>query len=157
MPVVHHMMGRPWNKYSSMSLCYKFYKWKKLKSQEQFWKWFVIGGALRSAFIVTGTSPFTSLRWKHHSASLWGSGDSLWLREVWRQAVGLVLVSICALSSVQLLVRVSFAQPEGDRTANCFWHFKYAKRHQLWGGLVFFLLQLYYNYALKCTYKHFIT
>lgn len=65
----HHVTGSPWNKHSGMSARYKSSKWRKLKSQEQFWKWFMIGGALRSAFIVTGTSPFTSLRWQTCSDS----------------------------------------------------------------------------------------
>lgn len=69
MPVGCHVTGSPWNKHSGTSEHYKSSKWKKLKSQEQFWKWFMIGGALRNAFIVTGTSPFTSLRWQTHSAS----------------------------------------------------------------------------------------
>lgn len=82
----HHVTGSPWNKHSGTSAHYKSSKWKKLKSQEQFWKWFMIGGALRSAFIVMGTSPFTSLRWQTHSASLRIPWATLRLRVVWRRA-----------------------------------------------------------------------
>lgn len=156
----HHVTGSPWNKHSGTSAHYKSSKWKKLKSHEQFWKWFMIGGALRSAFIVMGTSPFTSLRWQTHSASLRIPWATLRLRVVWRRApqehAG--WGGACGhVSSTPPVVRVSFAQPEGERIANPFWHWKYAKRHQLRGEGIFSLLQLYHNCAPKCTYKHFIT
>lgn len=142
----HHVTGSPWNKHSGTSACYKSSKWKKLKSQEQFWKWFMIGGALRSAFIVTETSSFSSLRWQTHSASLRISWATLWLYRVQKQAPWELAVGegTPALNQHPPLVRVSFAQPKGKRTANPVWHFKYAKRHQLWSGLFFF----FYSYTI---------
>lgn len=139
MPVGCHVTGSPWNKHSGTSERYKSSKWKKLKSQEQFRKWFMIGGALRNAFIVTGTSPFTSLRWQTHSASLWISQATLWMWAPQKSAGG--WGSYGHFSSIPWVVRVGFEQPKGERTANPFWHFKYEKRHQLWG--VFFPLPFY--------------
>lgn len=151
----HHVTGSPWNKHSGMSARYKSSKWKKLKSQQQFWKWFMIGGALRSAFIVTGTSPFASLRWQTPSASLCISQATLQRWAPWEHA-GWEGGAYGRFSSTPYVVRVSFVLPKAERTANLFWHFEYVKRHQLW-GVLFFLLQLYHKHALKCTYKHFIT
>lgn len=160
----HYVTGSLWNKHSGTLARYKSSKWKKLKSQERFWKWFMIGGALRSAFIVTGTSPFTSLRWETRSASLpisWALPASAGGAEASSSTTTgarWVVGGIWALQQHPTVVRIRFAQPAGERAANLFWHFKYVKRHQLWGGvLFFFLLQLHHNHAPKCTYKHFIT
>lgn len=160
----HYVTGSLWNKHSGTSARYKSSKWKKLKSQERFWKWFMIGGALRSAFIVTGTSPFTSLRWQTRSTSLPISWAALRVRVVRRRA----------------------PPPPRERAGwwGAYGHF--SSTPPLWGfalhsprvrelqissdilsmwkdtscGVVcffFFLLQLYHNHAPKCTYKHFIT